>query len=55
MVIIYDQLVKDYNEYYQKNVRVVSCNTHNLCKIISNLYNTDDFEINEKEETIKLF
>jgi hypothetical protein len=55
MIITYEQLVKDYNEYYQENVRVVRCNTNDIFEIMFNIYDTDDFEINEDEETIELF
>lgn len=55
MIITYEQLVKDYNEYYQENVRVVRCNTNDIFEIMFNIYDTDDFEINEDEKTIELF
>lgn len=55
MKISYDQFVKDYNEFYQENVRVVRCSTLDLPEIMYELYDTDDYEIDEDTETIELF
>lgn len=55
MIITYDQFIKDYNEYYQENVRVVRTDTMEIDEIMLNLYGSDDFEINEDDETIEIY
>lgn len=54
-IVTYKQFIKDYNEYYQENVRVVRANTHELPEIIFNLYDTDDFEYDDDKEVIELY
>lgn len=55
MTITYDKFVSDYNEYYQSNVRVVRVSTMDIGEIFWNLYDTDDFEIDEDNGAIELF
>lgn len=51
----FTQFIKDYNEYYQCNVEVVRCNTLDLPEIMWDLYDTDDFEIDNDMEVIELY
>lgn len=55
MTVTFDQFVKDYNKYYQCNFRTIHVNTHDIFEVMWNLYDTDDFEIDEDNETIELF
>lgn len=55
MIKTFDQFVKDYNEYYQENVRVVRISTMEIDEIMFNLYDSDDFEIDYDNETIEVF
>lgn len=55
MTITFDKFIKDYNEYYQTNLRVININTHDIQEVMFDLYDTDDFEIDYDEESIELF
>lgn len=55
MKISYDQFVKDYNEFYQENVRVIRCDFSDLPEVMYDLYDTDNFEIDEDTKEIELF
>lgn len=55
MTKTFKEFVNDYNEYYKTNVEVVSCTTLEIEEIIDNLYNCNDFEFDDDNETITLY
>lgn len=55
MVKTFKEFVEDYNEFYHCNLNCINCDTHSIFRIVNDLYNTDEFEINDEEETIELF
>lgn len=55
MTVTFDEFIKKYNEVYNENIRCLFTNTFEVDSIMDNLYNTDDFEINEETGTIELY
>lgn len=55
MIKTFEDFIQDYNKFYQCNFRIINCSTHDLPEIMDNLYDTDDFEIDNDNETIELF
>ena len=53
--VTFDEFILDYNEYYQENVRILRTNTMDLPEIFFNLYDSDDYEIDEETETIRIY
>ena len=53
--VTYDEFILDYNEYYQENVRILRTNTMDLPEIFFNLYDSDDYEIDDDAETIRIY
>ena len=53
--VTYDEFILDYNEYYQENVRILRTNTMDLPEIFFNLYDSDDYEIDDDTETIRIY
>lgn len=53
--VTFEQFTKDYNEYYQCDVRFVRCSSDEVEEIIDNLYDNNDFEVNYDNETIELY
>lgn len=53
--ITVDQFINDYNEYYHDNVRIIRTDTFELPEIFFNLYDSDDYEVDDNEETIRIY
>lgn len=55
MIKTFKEFIKDYNEFYQTNLRVVNINSHEIFDVMYDLYDSDDFDINYDEKTIEIF
>lgn len=55
MIKKFHEFVKDFNEYYQVNYKVINVNTNDIYEVMFDLYDSDDFEIDYDLELIEIF
>ena len=53
--IVFKQFICDYNEYYNEDVVKLKIQENDICNVIFDIYNSDDYEINYDTKTIEIY